>query len=328
MKKRATSTPHDAVFKQFLSHPETARDFLLIHLPAALCERCDLQTLKLEPTSFIEDNLRAYYSDVLWSLKTREGEGYIYVLIEHQSTADPHMAFRLMRYAVAAMQRHLDAGHKTLPLVVPMLFYHGEMSPYPYSLCWLDEFTSPTLAREVYAKPFPLVDITVMPDDEIVQHRRIALLELMQKHIRQRDLLRIVDKVSAVLLTGFTNDSQLNSLFNYLLHSPGASDVGRFIQEVAHRVPQHKEALMTNGEKLQKILRRLGKREGRIEGLEKGLVEGRIEGRIEGKIEGRIEGEHAEALRIARTLLEDGMAMESVLRITGLTADDIVVSHH
>jgi predicted transposase/invertase (TIGR01784 family) len=159
-----------------------------------------------------------------------------------------------------------------------------------------------------------------MPDDEIVQHRRIALLELMQKHIRQRDLLRIVDKVSAVLLTGFTNDSQLNSLFNYLLHSPGASDVGRFIQEVAHRVPQHKEALMTNGEKLQKILRRLGKREGRIEG--------RIEGKIEGKIEGRIEGEHAEALRIARTLLEDGMAMESVLRITGLTADDIVVSHH
>ena len=85
---------------------------------------------------------------------------------------------------------------------------------------------------------------------------------------------------------------------------------------------------MTNGEKLQKILRRLGKREGRIEGLEKGLVEGRIEGRIEGKIQGRIEGEHAEALRIARTLLEDGMAMESVLRITGLTADDIVVSHH
>jgi predicted transposase YdaD len=32
------------------------------------------------------------------------------------------MAFRLMRYAIAAMQRHLDAGHKTLPLVVPMLF--------------------------------------------------------------------------------------------------------------------------------------------------------------------------------------------------------------
>jgi predicted transposase YdaD len=35
------------------------------------------------------------------------------------------MAFRLLRYALAAMQRHLDAGHKELPLVIPMLFYHA-----------------------------------------------------------------------------------------------------------------------------------------------------------------------------------------------------------
>lgn len=193
MNKAPTSTPHDAVFKTFLRHPETARDFLQIHLPASLRELCDLQTLKLESDSFIEENLRAYYSDVLWSVNTTEGNGYIYVVIEHQSTPDAHMAFRLMRYAVAAMQKHLDAGHQQLPLVVPMLFYHGAKSPYPYSLCWLDEFANPKLARQVYAAAFPLVDITVIPDDEIVQHRRMALLELIQKHIRQRDLMGLVE---------------------------------------------------------------------------------------------------------------------------------------
>ena len=122
MKKPTTSTPHDAVFKKFLSHPETARDFLDSYLPAPLRELCDLNTLKLEPGSFIEEDLRASYSDVLWSLKTRTGKGYIYALIEHQSSPDAHMAFRMMRYAIAAMQNHLDAGHKTLPLVVPILF--------------------------------------------------------------------------------------------------------------------------------------------------------------------------------------------------------------
>ncbi len=37
------------------------------------------------------------------------------------------MAFRLMRYLwLRNAQRLLEAeGHKTLPLVVPMLFYHG-----------------------------------------------------------------------------------------------------------------------------------------------------------------------------------------------------------
>lgn len=86
------------------------------------------------------------------------------------------------------MQNHLDAGYKTLPMVVLLLFYHGIESPYPYSLCWLDCFADPKLARQLYASAFPLIDVTVMPDDEIMQHRRMALLELIQKHIRQRDL--------------------------------------------------------------------------------------------------------------------------------------------
>jgi predicted transposase YdaD len=73
-----------------------------------------------------------------------------------------------MRYAIAAMQRHLDAGHKT-PLVVPMLFIMARPVPI-LSLNWLDEFADPQMARTLYACPFPLIDVTVMPDDEIVQH--------------------------------------------------------------------------------------------------------------------------------------------------------------
>ncbi|WP_411751659.1 Rpn family recombination-promoting nuclease/putative transposase, partial [Serratia sp. (in: enterobacteria)] len=61
--KKPTPTTHDAVFKQFLTHPATARDFLELHLPPALRQSCDLDTLKLEPGSFIESDLRAYYSD-------------------------------------------------------------------------------------------------------------------------------------------------------------------------------------------------------------------------------------------------------------------------
>lgn len=130
--KQFSSTPHDALFKTFLTHPETARDFLQIHLPESLRMQCDLSTLQLESGSFIEDDMRALYSDVLWSIKTQSGSGYVYALIEHQSTPDKHMTFRLMRYAFAIMSRHLDAGNEHLPLVIPMLFYHGRITPYPF----------------------------------------------------------------------------------------------------------------------------------------------------------------------------------------------------
>ncbi|MBJ9239812.1 Rpn family recombination-promoting nuclease/putative transposase [Citrobacter braakii] len=303
MKKNTTSIPHDAVFKKFLSHPETARDFLDIYLPAPLRELCDLNTLKLESGSFIEEDLRASYSGVLWSLKTRTGKGYIYALIEHQSSPDAHMAFRLMRYAIAAMQNHLDAGHKKLPLVVPILFYHGVTSPYPFSLCWLDEFDDPETARQLYGAAFPLVDITMVSDDEIMQHRQMALLELVQKHIRERDLMVLVDKLVALLIKGHANDSQVETLFNYLVQSGSAPRFEAFIRKVALCVPQHKERLMTIAE----CLRESGHRSGLQEGLQKGLLEGKQE----------------EALRIAQAMLEKGIDRELVLIITGLSFDDL-----
>ncbi|MBZ3672215.1 Rpn family recombination-promoting nuclease/putative transposase [Salmonella enterica subsp. enterica serovar Senftenberg] len=179
MKKSPTSTPHDAVFKTFYAIRIPRGIFSIFIFPFAK-NTLRSDDVKTGAGQFYRENLRAFYSDVLWSLKTCEGDGYIYVVIEHQSTPDAHMAFRLMRYATAAMQRHLDAGHKTLPLVIPMLFYHGAKSPYPFSLCWLDEFDDPALARQLYATAFPLVDITVVPDNEIMQHRRIAMLELVQ----------------------------------------------------------------------------------------------------------------------------------------------------
>ncbi|CNE19258.1 transposase [Yersinia mollaretii] len=137
---KTTPTPHDAIFKQFLTHQQTARDFLEIHLPPELRQICDLDTLQLESGSFIENDLRAFYSDILYSLKTQTQEGYVYALIEHQSSPDKHMAFRLMRYAIAAMQRHLDAGNDQLPLVIPILFYHGQVTPYPHPMSWLQAF--------------------------------------------------------------------------------------------------------------------------------------------------------------------------------------------
>ena len=245
-----TSTPHDALFKSFLMHPDTARDFIDIHLPAPLRKLCDLTTLKLEPNSFIDEDLRQYYSDLLWSVKTQEGVGYLYVVIEHQSKPEELMAFRMMRYSIAAMQNHLDVGYKELPLVIPMLFYHGSRSPYPWSLCWLDEFADPTTARKLYNAAFPLVDITVVPDDEIVQHRRVALLELIQKHIRQRDLMGLIDQLVVLLVTECANDSQITALLNYILLTGDEERFNEFISELTSRMPQHRERIMTIAERI------------------------------------------------------------------------------
>lgn len=301
--KKTSSTPHDAVFKQFLTHPDTARDFLELHVPPALLQYCDLNTLKLESGSFIESDLRAYYSDVLYSLRTERGDGYVYVLIEHQSSSDKHMAFRLIRYAIAAMQRHLEAGYDELPLVIPMLFYHGQVTPYPYSMSWLDEFSEPELARQLYAGHFPLVDVTVIPDDEIMQHRRMAILELLQKHVRQRDLVELLEQLVTLLLAGYTTKEQLISLVNYMLLVGKATEPETLIRELARRAPRHEEELMTIAEYLEQ------------KGFEKGIKQGMEKGR-------------ETVLEIASSMLAEGFERAMVMKLTGLSENDLAQLHH
>jgi predicted transposase/invertase (TIGR01784 family) len=100
--------------------------------------------------------------------------------------------------------------------VIPVLFYTGKRSPYPYSTRWLDEFDDPALAGTLYSGAFPLVDVTVIPDDDIAGHRSMAALTLLQKHIHQRDLAELVDRLAPILLAGYLSSSQVISLVHYI----------------------------------------------------------------------------------------------------------------
>jgi len=302
--KKITVTPHDATFRYFLKTPDIARDFMEIHLPAELRAICDLSTLKLENDSFIEANLQQYFSDILYSLKTIDGDkGYVQVLIEHQSSPDKHMAFRMIRYAVAAMQNHLDAGHKKLPLVIPVLFYTGKRTPYPYSTNWLQEFTDPELAKNLYNSDFPLVDITVIPDEEIMEHRSMAALTLLQKHIHQRNLTVLMDKLVAVLLTDHLASPQVKALINYIIQAGETADAETFIRELASRVPQHGEELMTIAQQLEQ--------KGRVEGREEGIQLGEQRGQASG------------IRTVACKMLQHGIDYNMIMELTGLSVEEL-----
>ncbi|POP41369.1 ISNCY family transposase [Superficieibacter electus] len=304
MCEKTASSPHDAIFKTFLSRVETARDFIQLHLPPALLRLCHLNTLKLESGSFLEEDLRPYYSDMLYSLKTTSGAGYIHVLIEHQSSADKHMAFRLMRYAIAAMKRHLDAGHEALPLVIPILFYQGRRSPYPWTLNWLDGFNDPQLARQVYSQDFTLVDITTIPDEDIMQHRSMAALTLIQKHIRQRDLAELLDKLASLLIMEHISEPQVVALVNYMLQTSETQNATLFLRKLAQRVPRHGDKLMTMAEQLENI------------GLMKGIEQGKIT------------GEHQARLQIAQAMLENGLDDRAIVNMTGIKEEELQQLRH
>src|SRR5690606_21311393 len=101
-------------------------------LPSALLAKLDLSTLQLRPGSFVDRSLRQVHSDLLYSVQLESHRAYIYVLLEHQSSPDPSMPFRLLEYLVRIWREHVERAKRRsgralpLPVIVPLVLHHGE----------------------------------------------------------------------------------------------------------------------------------------------------------------------------------------------------------
>ncbi len=150
---------------------------------------CAIDSLKLESASFVDEKLRALHSDILWSVKTREGDGYIYVVIEHQSREDIHMAFRLMRYSMAVMQRHIEHdkrlgcyrwSSRCYFITVAVVLIPG---PVLAGRICRPDYRTETLQPAA----FPLVDVHRRARRRDCAASQSRPLEVDPKHIRQCD---------------------------------------------------------------------------------------------------------------------------------------------
>ncbi len=237
--------PHDACFRALLSDPAIARDFFDIHLPAHLKPLCDLSTLRLESGSFVQEDLRQQYSDVLYSLKIAGQTGYLHILIEHVSQAKHLTPFQVLSYQVEAMRQYIKQGHDKLPVVIPLLFYRGETSPYPETVDIFECFDQPTLARKVFLSPIHLIDLSIIPDEELKTHRSVALLELFQKHIRQRDLMEMAHWLVDQMLINCLPEGQLRSMLKYLAEAGECANPQAFIQYLENHSHEYRGKMAT-----------------------------------------------------------------------------------
>lgn len=79
---------HDALIRKALENPIVAKEFFEMHLPKEIKAMFSSHTLKMEKESFVEANLQHSISDILFSASFKDDTGYLWLLLEHQSTPD------------------------------------------------------------------------------------------------------------------------------------------------------------------------------------------------------------------------------------------------
>lgn len=100
-------------------------------------------------------------------------------------------------------------------------------------------------------------------------------------------------------------------LLSYMVNA-GEAPAADFMRALAERLPQYEDELMTIAQQLEQKARMEGKLEGRMEGIQIGEEKGRMKGKLE----------------VAQQLLTNGMDRNTVMKMTGLTADDLAQIRH
>lgn len=105
-----------------------------VNLPDEIVAGLDFSTMNLVDSSFISPELAETFSDVVYRVRSVEHELYVTFLFEHKSAPDKFTGLQVTQYIIDLWRQALQATNQ-LPVVVPIVFYHGRTSwNYPTNM--------------------------------------------------------------------------------------------------------------------------------------------------------------------------------------------------
>ena len=272
--------PSDKFFRLSMGEIKVASEFFAAHLPALLLQQIDLDTLQLQKNSFIDEAYKATEADVVYSVQLGESTVYLYLLCEHQSQVDDLLAFRLLVYTVRIIEMHLKQHpEKPLPLVYPMVIYTGDR-PWTAALDIFPLFAeAEALARETLLKPYRLLDVNQINDNELKKLQLSGLVAFVLKYRKTRDFNAFLEQ-----LMPWIRDIELHN-------ASGAFLAKVVIQYVMDDIPTGKkdlliqksefylsEALRSEIMTIAQQFREEGMQQGMQQGIQQGMQQGMQQG--------------------------------------------------
>ena len=206
--KNDISNPHDKLFRASMQYPEVARDFLDTHLPADIKNKIDFKSIITCPNTFIDEELKLTQSDVLLKSNIEGKEGYIYILVEHQSKPDPFMPFRLLKYMIKIWDYHQSHAKQKnglpFPAIFPMVFYAGKNTYNAPKAIWELCGDQSDLMHRIITQPFCLVDVNAASKNELIKRLWSGTMEfIMRQRFRQhisQEIEMIAENINRLLL--------------------------------------------------------------------------------------------------------------------------------
>ena len=313
---------HDGSYRKIFSSPLMVKDLLAGFIDEAWVDELNFDSMEPVETSFVTGKLTKRESDVIWRIQWRERWLYVYVLIEMQSSVDPTMAIRLLGY-ISLLYQDLwkqklltPCGH--LPPVLPITIYNGKRK-------WTAETKLSDMVMPVsdglkryqpQLEYFVLDEGKLFRDGLMPSENLVSVLVAIENSVTPQEFVENINVLIQCLNLDTPEHRALREAYSALAIE---SLLPSRFPDV--KLPILRDLLEVKNMLADKVMD--WTQQWKQEGLEKGLEKGRLEGIEKGKLEGKLEGIEDAHIADARNMLAEGLAVDLISRVTGLSVDKI-----
>ncbi len=332
---------HDKFFKTLFSKKEAVAEVIEKILPSNISEPLDLDTLILDNTEYVDEELKNTCSDVVYNCQYKQAnnetiEVKISLLFEHKSYQEKYPHLQILRYFLNIWEMQVKQNQPITP-IIPIIFYHGKSKWKQDSFdSMFAEPIDPNIQQFVPDFKYGLIDTNLYDNQYFKQlsNADIQIGILLMKHIFKRE------KILAEITNIFENTPQLlisedgrksfETMVIYLCNNTPANieQVREKMRTISREAEQNfvstYEQLILKGrqEGLQEGLQK-GKQEGLQKGKQEGLQKGKQEGLQEGLQEGMQKGLQKGLQATAKKMKQIGMDYNTIASITNLSLEEI-----
>lgn len=305
---------HNNFTQKIFSDEKHALSFIKMYLPSDITAQLSIADIQIIPDSFVDKHFRKHIADIIIQIKHGKEYIYVYSIIEVKSTSDKLTAAQLMLYVLKAMLKYAaDEGDKPLPMIYPLILYHGK-TKFNHALDFLDLVNGSKDDIDKYLRgQLQLIDLSTLSDEALmdIPHVLLALPLLCLKHIRDKNMLNF--------LTRGQNAKRLLRLFRQYIETAGMDnmvsvlhyiytagrindeDNAEFVQFLNDVEPKLEENTMT----LREAAVREGFKKGIDRGISQGFKQGIDQGISQGIDQGISQGEENATIRFIQKMLSE-----------------------
>ncbi|MBK8052766.1 MAG: Rpn family recombination-promoting nuclease/putative transposase [Saprospiraceae bacterium] len=288
--KHKIQNHHDKIVKETFLRPELAKEYFKQFLPAGLKNVIDMDTMTKLETSYIQEGLEEYFSDLVFQFKVKgtEKELCVSLLFEHKSHRHKHVHVQLGHYIFSQWVKELKERTVVVP-IIPFIYYQGKSK-------W---------------KVLKLQDMFSDYPDEIKKYiPTFDFVFMALNAVSKKTLDAITDAMLIIALTGHNRNIGIKEFvqkLNNILKLKSFDDIdGNFISHII--VYKTREDLIEKEEFIELIKTIPNPVNDNIMSLYDAI-------KIEGKIEEKIE--------TVLTLNEDKLPLEQIAKYARLTMNEV-----